>query len=64
MHQPRINLGKALSKGRSRRQTRNPEIATTNTATSPLDALVRGLVSIGQRSFEGPAQVPGPLIGR
>jgi hypothetical protein len=48
MHQPRINLGKALSKGRSRRQTRNPEIATTNTATSPLDALVRGLVSIGE----------------
>ena len=52
MHQPRINLGKARSKGRSRRQTRSPE---TNTAhsISPLDALVKGLVSIGERFFKG-----------
>ena len=52
MHQPRINLGKALPKGRSQRPTRSPE---TNTAhsISPLDALVKGLVSIGERSFKG-----------
>jgi hypothetical protein len=60
MHQPRINLGKAMSKGRSRRQTRSPETATTNTTTSPLDALVRGLVAIGERFFKGPAQFRVP----
>lgn len=51
MHQPRINLGRAPSKGRSRRQTR----PVTNAAhsISPLDALVRGLVSIGERFFKG-----------
>ena len=60
MHQPRINSSKVPSTSRSRRQTRSPE---TNTAhsISPLDALVRGLVSIGERFFKGgPAQLRIP----
>ena len=52
MHQPRINLGKALSKSRSRRLTHSPETNTTYSISS-LDALVKGLVSIGERSFKG-----------
>jgi hypothetical protein len=59
MHQPRINSSKARSKSRSLRQTR-PE-ANTAHSISPLDALVRGLVSIGERFFKGgPAQLRIP----
>ena len=59
MHQPRTNLGKALSKSRSRRLPRSPEAVTAH-SNSPLDALVKGLVSIGERFFKGGAQLRIP----
>jgi len=55
MHQPRTDLGKAFPKGRKRRRPRSPETATA-TSNTPLDAIVRGLVSIGERLFKDPAQ--------
>ena len=58
MHQPRTNLSKAFSKGRTRRRPPSPQIRNAPTI-SPLDAIVRGLASIGERFFEGPAPIPG-----
>jgi hypothetical protein len=50
MHQPRTHYGKAHSGSRKRRKPpRSTEPAATP-STSPLDALVRGLASIGERS--------------
>jgi hypothetical protein len=49
MHQPRTNPAKALSASRKRRRpVRSTEPVGTPSA-SPLDALVRGLASIGER---------------
>ena len=51
MHQPRINPGKTVSK--RRRHPRSPETAPATHSISPLDALVKGLVSIGERFLKG-----------
>lgn len=55
MHQPRTNLGKALSRSRNRRQPRSPQTDRAE-SSSPLDAITKGLVSIGERFFKGRAQ--------
>ncbi|HSK07709.1 MAG TPA: hypothetical protein VK990_09340 [Acidimicrobiia bacterium] len=52
MDQSRNNPGQAQAKSRNRGQTRSPERHTAH-SISPLDALVRGLVSIGERFFKG-----------
>jgi hypothetical protein len=52
MNKSRINPGKALSKSRDRRRLRSPETVAAQ-SSSPLDALVKGLVSIGERFFKG-----------
>jgi hypothetical protein len=52
MHQPRTNLGNVLTLNWIHRPTRSPEPVTTP-SNSPLDALVRGLASIGERFFKG-----------
>jgi hypothetical protein len=60
MDQARTNPGKARSKSRSRRRPRSPETVTTTHSNSPLDALVKGLASIGERFFKGGAQLRIP----
>ena len=52
MHQPRTNLGKALSRSRNRRQPRSPQTDRAE-PSSPLDAITKGLVAIGERFFKG-----------
>jgi len=52
MNQSRVNPGKALSKSRNRRRLRSPATVAAPSSSS-LDALVRGLVSIGERFFKG-----------
>ena len=52
MHQPRTNLSKAFSKARTRRRPPSPQVWNTP-SVSPLDAMVRGLASIGERLFRG-----------
>jgi len=62
MDQPRTDLGKAPSKSRSRSRLRSPETVTAH-SSSPLEALVKGLVSVGERFFKGRAPAPDPLTG-
>ncbi len=52
MHQPRTNLSKAIPAGRKRGAPRSTGPVST-TSGSPLDALVRGLASIGERFIRG-----------
>ncbi len=60
MRHPRTNLSKPLSNRNNgetafksaRERLRSPEIDTVP-SRSPLDALVRGLVSIGDKAFKG-----------
>ena len=55
MHQPRTNLDKAFSKSRTRRRPPSPQVKNAPSG-SPLDAIVRGLASIGERFFRGRPQ--------
>lgn len=48
MHQPRTNLSKVLPASRKKWAPRS-----TEPVASPLDALVRGLASIGERFVRG-----------
>ena len=57
MHQPRTNLDKAFSK--TRRRPPSPQVKNAPSA-SPLDAIVRGLASIGERFFRGRPQFRVP----
>lgn len=50
MHQPRTKLSKAFSEGRTRRRPPSPQVGNA-LSVSPLDAIVRGLASIGERFF-------------
>jgi hypothetical protein len=59
MHQPRTNLSKAFSKGRTRRRPPSPQVKNA-ASVSPLDAMVRGLASIGERLFRGRPQFRVP----
>ena len=59
MHQPRTNLNKAFSKNRTRRRPPSPQVKNAPSA-SPLDAVVRGLASIGERLFRSPPQFRVP----
>ena len=52
MNQTRTNPGKAQSKSRNRRRLRSPATVIAR-SSSPLDALVKGLASIGERFFRG-----------
>ncbi len=52
MHQPRTNLSKAFPANRKRRAPRSTEPVATPSG-SPVDALVRGLASIGERLIRG-----------
>jgi hypothetical protein len=52
MHQPRTNLSKVFPASRKRGAPRSTEPVATPSA-SPLDALVRGLASIGERFVRG-----------
>jgi hypothetical protein len=60
VHQPRINLSKAFSGRRNaktgfkvdRQRLRSPEI-DAEPSSSALDALARGLVTIGEKFFRG-----------
>lgn len=52
MSQSRINPGEALSKSQNRRRLRSPATVAVQ-SSSPLDALIRGLVAIGERFFKG-----------
>ncbi|MDP9144250.1 MAG: hypothetical protein M3N43_06080 [Actinomycetota bacterium] len=60
MHQPRTNLSKAFSQRRNRKtgfkldrqRLRSPEI-DAEPSNSALDALARGLITIGDRFFRG-----------
>jgi hypothetical protein len=53
MHQPRTNLEKAISGSRRRRRPPRSTEPVAPSSTSPLDALVRGLASIGERFSKG-----------
>jgi hypothetical protein len=54
------NLGKASVKNKSHRRTRSPRPVNIE-PNPPLDALVRGLASIGERFVKGgPAQLRIP----
>ncbi len=55
MHQPRTNLNKALSRSRTSKRPPSPQVKNAPTS-SPLDALVQGLASIGDRLFKGRPQ--------
>ena len=60
MNQSRVNRSKAPLKSRNRRRLRSPATVAAQ-SSSPLDALVRGLGSIGERFFKGgPAQLRIP----
>lgn len=60
MHQPRTNLSKAFAQRRNgktdfkldRQRLRSPEI-DAEPSNSALDALARGLVTIGEKFFRG-----------
>jgi hypothetical protein len=53
MHQPRTSLGKAHSGSRRRRRPPRSTEPAAPPSASPLDALVRGLASIGERFMRG-----------
>jgi hypothetical protein len=59
MHQPRTNLSQAFSKGHTRRRPPSPRVRNAP-SVSPLDAIVRGLASIGERFFRGRPQFRAP----
>ena len=59
MHQPRTNLNKAFSKNRTPRRPPSPQVKNAP-SVSPLDAIVRGLASIGERLFRGRPQFRVP----
>ena len=59
MHQPRTNLSKAFSKGRTRRRPPSPQVKNAPSVFL-LDAMVRGLASIGERLFRGRPQFRVP----
>ena len=59
MHQPRTNLDKVFSKSRTRRRPPSPQVKYAP-SVSPLDAIVRGLASIGERFFRGRPQFRVP----
>ena len=59
MHQPRTNLGKALSRTRNRRQPPSPQTDRAQ-SSSPLDAITKGLISIGERFLKGRAELRLP----
>jgi hypothetical protein len=52
MNQSRVNLDETLSKIRNRRRLRSHQTVAAQ-SSSPLDALVNGLVSVGERFFKG-----------
>jgi hypothetical protein len=52
MNQSRVTLDVTLSKSRNRRRLRSPQTVAAHSSSS-LDALVNGLVSIGERFFKG-----------
>jgi len=60
VNQTEPKMGKASLKNKSKRRTRSPQPAGI-WPSAPLDALVRGLVSIGERFVKGgPAQLRIP----
>jgi hypothetical protein len=59
MHQPRTDLSKAFSKGQTRGRPPVPQIRNAP-SVSPVDAIVRGLASIGERFFRGRPQFRSP----
>lgn len=61
MHQLRTNLSKAFSRARARRPL-SPHVRNAP-SVSPLDAIVGGLASIGERFMRGPAPIPVFLNG-
>ena len=62
MHQPRTNLSKAFSKGRTRRRPPSPQVKNAPSA-SPLDAIVRGSGIDRGEVLQGSASIPGSLNG-
>jgi hypothetical protein len=53
MQQPRTNLGKVMGPSRKRRKPPRSTEPVASPSASPLDALVRGLASIGERFMRG-----------
>ena len=63
MHQLRTNLSKAFSRARARRRPLSPHVRNAP-SVSPLDAIVGGLASIGERFMRGRPQFRSPWMGR
>jgi hypothetical protein len=60
MHQPRTNPAKLTAPSRKRRTPPRSTEPVATPSASPLDALVRGLASIGERFMKGRVQLRVP----